>query len=106
MRPVRSIDVGRSFACRGHVCGTVVLENFFGFLCPVGVVAVDGEENSSVFHATFVALGLILGQAKPDKAARYASNCSAGASSSQRCQDWPCGNEWSQPRYRERADPG
>src|SRR5581483_1087865 len=57
------LEIGAAFAGRRDVLGARFLQNLFGSLGPLGIVAMDREQDTSLFDSAFVALGLVLGNA-------------------------------------------
>src|SRR6476661_3870540 len=52
--------ISGSFSCRSHVFGSGSLEQIFGAVHPLAVVAMDREKNTAFLNPSFVAFGLKL----------------------------------------------
>ena len=64
----------------------------------------DGKQNAAFFHASFIALGLVLGDAHADECSRDATQGATSAGSSQRGHNRTRCNQRAYARNSERAN--
>src|SRR6266404_8690883 len=81
-RPFRLHEVCTGFAGRRDVLSTRSFQDIFGQGRPLGVVAVNRQQDATVFDASLVSLRLVLGNSHPDQRPRETTHGSAHSDAS------------------------
>ncbi len=103
--PVALGVVRAGFPGRGDVHGSSSFEYLLAALHPIGVIAMHGEQSTAFLHHAFVALGFVFWNAHAYQRANQPAHYSTGADPGQRAHNWARGDERSEARNSQGANP-
>src|ERR1700677_385968 len=86
--PVIRFEVGGRFARRGNILGAGGLHDLLGALDRLGAVAMHGQQNAALLHASFVALRFIFGNSHADQRPCAATDGATHTDSRYCSHDW------------------
>src|SRR5487761_293529 len=100
VRTVAFSVVGGGFARGGDIFRPGILQDLLAPFDPVRVVAMDGHENSALFHATLIALGFVFRNAHTHRGSDEAADRAARTNAGQSGQNRTSGDKWPKARNR------
>src|SRR5450631_4937452 len=96
--------IGGRFSRGGNILSARALQDLLGFLRPLRMVRMNGQENPAIFDAAFVSLGFVLRDSHADQSTRKAAYRSTDAGTCKGRHNRTGGYEWPQSRNREGTD--
>src|ERR1035441_278061 len=96
--------IGGRFSRGGNILSARALQDLLGFLRPLRIVRMNGQENPAIFDAAFVSLGFVLRDSHADQSTRKAAYRSTDAGTCKGRHNRAGGYEWPQSRNREGTD--
>src|SRR6476659_3306228 len=103
---VRLLIVGIGFARGRDIFRTGLFEYVFSSADPIRIVAMHGQQDSSVLHQALIALGFVFRDTHSDESANEAADYPAGAGTRERSHNGTRSDEWPEARNRECSNSG
>src|SRR5579864_8214353 len=105
----RQMPIGLDFVRAGLAGGRNILspgmfQNLLRAPSPLRVIAVNGDQDATIFNPAFVAFGLVFWNSHSNQSSTDTANRAPDARSRQRLHNRTSGNEGPEPRHLEGSD--